>query len=83
MRHLLQSVIGTPGPLIVEADGKLFFEHCLTIKECNVDNMYTKIKDITPSEVIQTTDRSFVLTSPSHPGSSACDLVCRSSTFRA
>ena len=83
MRHLLQSVIGTAGPLIVEADGKLYFEHCLTIKQSNVDNMYDKIKDLAMSELIQTTDRSFSLTAASHPGSSACDLPCRSSTSRA
>jgi len=61
MRHLLQSVIGTPGPLIVEADGKLFFEQCMTIKQCHVDKMYERIKNLCPKRVIQTSDRSFVI----------------------
>jgi CRISPR/Cas system CSM-associated protein Csm3 (group 7 of RAMP superfamily) len=59
MRHLLQSVIGTPGPLIVEADGKVFFEQCMTIRECHVDKMYERVKDVNPSKIIQTSDRSF------------------------
>lgn len=83
MRQLLQSVIGTPGPLIVEADGKLFFENCMTIKECNVDNMYERVKQLKPSQVIQTTDRSFSFIAASHPGSSASSLPCRNSTSRA
>ena len=66
MRHLLQSVIGTPGPLIVEADGKLFFEQCMTIRECHVDKMYERVKYLCPAGVIQTSDRSFVITTRNH-----------------
>ena len=61
MIQLLQSVIGTPGPLIVEADGKLFFEQCMTIKQCHVDKMYERVKNLCPNQVIQTSDRSFVI----------------------
>lgn len=80
MLQLLQSVIGTPGPLIVEADGKLFFENCMTIREQHVDNMYNRVKELAPAQVIQTTDRSFLFSPASHPDNTACDLPCRSNT---
>jgi hypothetical protein len=80
MLQLLQSVIGTPGPLIVEADGKLFFENCMTIREQHVDNMYRRVKELAPVAVIQTTDRSFSFIPASHPDNIACAPPCRNST---
>jgi len=61
MLQFLQSVIGTPGPLIVEADGKLFLENCMVIREHHVDNMYKRVKELAPADIIQTTDRSFAI----------------------
>lgn len=83
MLQFLQSVIGTPGPLIVEADGKLFLENCMVIREHHVDNMYKRVKELTPAQVIQTTDRSFSLIAAPRPGSSAYDPPYHSSTSRA
>jgi hypothetical protein len=63
MQHaILQSVVGSPGPLIVEHNGQMFIENCFTITNKQVDNIYEKIKNITFSKIEQTTDRSFVLT---------------------
>jgi len=61
MLDILQSVVGNYGPLIVEYKGKLYTEMCYVIEERHVANMIDKIKDISYSEISQTTDRSFVL----------------------
>ena len=67
MIHLLQSVIGTPGPLIVEADGNLFIENCVMITERVVEKMYERIKDVDARKMTftQTTDRSFHISAAS------------------
>ena len=44
MLSLLQSVVGGPGPLIVEHDGKIFIENCLTISEKHVNKMHSRFK---------------------------------------
>ena len=62
MHAILQSVVGGPGPLIVEHKGQIFIEHCMMITDKHVNNMKNRLKDIQFSQVIQTTDRSFVLT---------------------
>ena len=61
MFDILQSVVGSYGPLIVEFRGKLYTEMCYVIEERHVRNMIEKIKDISFTEISQTTDRSFVL----------------------
>jgi len=60
MQHtILQSVVGSPGPLIVEYDGQLFIENCFVISDKQVNNIFTKIKNINCLRIEQTTDRSF------------------------
>jgi len=61
MIPILQSVVGRPGPLIVEHEGDIFLEECFTIHEKHVNNMYQKIKSFNISKIEQTTDRSFVI----------------------
>ena len=61
MLDILQSVVGNYGPLIVEYKGKLYTEMCYVIEERHVRNMVEKIKDISLTEISQTTDRSFIL----------------------
>ncbi len=64
MLSLLQSVVGGPGPLIVEHDGKIFIENCLMISEKHVNKMYSRFKNlVNKSTIQQTSDRSFVITS--------------------
>lgn len=58
---ILQSVVGGPGPLIVEHDGKMFIENCFIIGNKHINNIHNKIKNIKFSNIEQTTDRSFVL----------------------
>lgn len=58
---ILESVVGTYGPLIVEHRGKLHTEMCYKIERHHVDRMINKIKDIPFTYISQTTDRSFVL----------------------
>lgn len=58
---ILESVVGTYGPLIVEHRGKLHTEMCYKIERYHVDRMIKKIKDIPFKYISQTTDRSFVL----------------------
>ena len=62
MHAILQSVVGGPGPLIVEYKGQIFIEHCMMITDKHVNNMKNRLKDIQFSRVIQTTDRSFIIT---------------------
>ena len=61
MLDILQSVVGNYGPLIVEYKGKLYTEMCYVIEARHVRNMVEKIKDISFTEINQTTDRSFIL----------------------
>jgi len=60
MQHaILQSVVGSPGPLIVEYNGQMFIENCFVISNKHVNNICEKIKNISFSKIEQTTDRSF------------------------
>jgi len=61
MIHILQSVVGRPGPLIVEYDGQMIIEKCFTITDKHVDNLYDRIKNFKYSRIEQTTDTSFIL----------------------
>jgi hypothetical protein len=61
MHAILQSVVGRPGPLIVEHKGDMFIEKCMTITNEHVLNIQNKLKGINYSKIEQTTDRSFVL----------------------
>lgn len=61
MYNFLLSTVGTPGPLIVENNKKIFIEPCMTISSANVINMICKIQDIRFTKVEQTTDRSFLI----------------------
>ena len=64
MLSLLQSVVGGPGPLIVEHDGRIFIENCLTISEKHVNKMHSRFKNlVNKSTIQQTSDRSFIITS--------------------
>ena len=58
---ILQSVVGGPGPLIVEHNGDMFIEKCMIITNKHVLNIQNKLENITFSKIEQTTDRSFVL----------------------
>jgi len=62
MLTIPQSVVGGPGPLIVEHNGQVFIENCFTITNKHLNNINEKIKNITFSKIEQTTDRSFLLT---------------------
>jgi len=59
---ILQSVVGGPGPLIVEYNGQMFIENCLTITHKHVNSIHEKIKNIKNLKIEQTTDRSFIIT---------------------
>lgn len=61
MEHILQSVVGNYGPLIVEHKGKLYTEMCYVIGVHHVRRMIEKVKNIPYREINQTTDRSFIL----------------------
>jgi len=62
MQHaILQSVVGSPGPLIVEHNGQMFIEKCMIITNKHVLNIQNKLRDINFTKIEQTTDRSFVL----------------------
>jgi hypothetical protein len=61
MHAILQSVVGGPGPLIVESNGQIFIENCWTISDKHVNNIYEKIKNNDILKIEQTTDRSFVV----------------------
>ena len=61
MHAILQSVVGVPGPLIVEYNGQMFIENCFTITDKHVLNIQNKLKDVNFSKIEQTTDRSFVI----------------------
>ena len=58
---ILQSVVGGPGPLIVEHKGDMFIEKCMIITNKHVLNIQHKLGDINFTKIEQTTDRSFVL----------------------
>ena len=58
---ILQSVVGRPGPLIVEHKGDMFIEKCMVITNEHVLNIQNKLENINFSKIEQTTDRSFVL----------------------
>jgi len=58
---ILQSVVGGPGPLIVECNGQMFIENCFTITNKHVNNIHKKLKNIKFNKIEQTTDRSFIL----------------------
>ena len=58
---ILQSVVGRPGPLIVEHKGDVIIEKCTTITNKHVLNIQNKIGDINFTKIEQTTDRSFIL----------------------
>ena len=61
MHAILQSVVGRPGPLIVEHKGDVIIEKCMIITNKHVLNIQNKLKNINYSKIEQTTDRSFVL----------------------
>lgn len=62
MQHtILQSVVGGPGPLIVEHKGDVIIEKCMIITNKHVLNIQNKLENINFSKIEQTTDRSFVL----------------------
>ena len=61
MHAILQSVVGGPGPLIVEHNGDMIIEKCMIITNKHVLNIQNKLKNINYSKIEQTTDRSFVL----------------------
>jgi hypothetical protein len=58
---ILQSVVGSPGPLIVEHNGNMFIEKCMIITNEHVLNIQNKLRDINFTKIEQTTERSFVL----------------------
>ena len=58
---ILQSVVGRPGPLIVEHKDDMFIEKCMIITNEHVLNIQNKLRDINFTKIEQTTDRSFVL----------------------
>ena len=58
---ILQSVVGRPGPLIVEHKGDMFIEKCMIITNKHVLNIQNKLDDINFTKIEQTTDRSFIL----------------------
>ena len=62
MHAILQSVVGSPGPLIVEHNGHLFIENCFMITNKHVLNIENKLRDINFTKIEQTTDRSFLIT---------------------
>lgn len=66
MIPILQSVVGGPGPLIVESNGQIFIENCFTISDKHVESVYNKIKHVEVLKIEQTTDRSFVLLTKTH-----------------
>jgi hypothetical protein len=59
---ILQSVVGRPGPLIVEHKGDMIIEKCMIITNKHVLNIQNKLRDINYSKIEQTTDRSFLIT---------------------
>jgi hypothetical protein len=59
---ILQSVVGRPGPLIVEYKGDMIIEKCMIITNKHVLNIQNKLRDINYSKIEQTTDRSFLIT---------------------
>jgi len=61
MIPILQSVVGRPGPLIVEYQGEMIIEKCFTITDKHVNNLYDRIKNLNYSKIEQTTDTSFIL----------------------
>jgi len=61
MIELLQSVVGSPGPLIVEHENDMFIEKCMLITNEHVNNIYEKFKNVTISKIEQTTERSFLV----------------------
>ena len=56
---ILQSVVGSPGPLIVEHNNDMFIENCMLITNKHVNNIYKKIENFDISRIEQTPDRSF------------------------
>ena len=42
MHAILQSVVGGPGPLIVESNGQIFIENCWTISDKHVEYISMK-----------------------------------------
>ena len=62
MHVILQSVVGGPGPLIVEYMGDVFIENCFIITDKHVSNISKRLKDIKFTKIEQTSDRSFVFT---------------------
>ena len=58
---ILQSVVGRPGPLIVEHKGDMIIEKCMIITNKHVLNIQNKLKNINYSKIEQTTDRSFLI----------------------
>jgi hypothetical protein len=61
MHAILQSVVGRPGPLIVEHKGDMIIEKCMIITNKHVLNIQNKLKNINYSKIEQTTDRSFLI----------------------
>jgi len=59
MHAILQSVVGGPGPLIVEHKGDMFIENCMLITNKHVNNICKKIENFDILKIEQTTDRSF------------------------
>ena len=59
--NLISSVIGNAGPLIVEHNGTIMIENCMTIRQKNIENIIKKLEKIRFSKIEQTTDRSFMI----------------------
>jgi virulence-associated protein VapD len=59
MFEILNSTIGTGGPLIIEHKGQIICEHCMIIDTKHIKRMIEKIKDVKFTKIEQTSDRSF------------------------
>lgn len=59
MLEILNSVLGTGGPLVIEHRGKIFVQQCILITSEHVDKMKEKLKQIDFTKIEQTSDRSF------------------------
>jgi hypothetical protein len=59
MFEILNSAIGTGGPLVIEHRGKILVENCVLISTDHIERMKKRIKTLVFSKIEQTSDRSF------------------------
>ena len=59
MLEILNSTIGTGGPLVIEHKGRIICEPCMIIDMKHVSRIIEKIKDMKFTKIEQTSDRSF------------------------